>query len=620
MKAFLFVYLLFFIVTITNAQNEQKIDSILAVIHTSESDTAKASNYIKLTDLTLYNNPKQAKVYIENSLQLNKKARYIKGLAKSYGKKATYFYTKSRKDSAYYYLNKSVDIYLTTGDSLNAATIQYNLGIMYLTEGEHQKCLDIMNSVIPIFVKGKDSMGVGTAYLMKGKVAIYRGFNSIALKETLKALKIHRDIKDDLRIAGDLLQLGRIYEDLEQYKKAIEVYTKSYKVYDSLGYYHSKAQSLSHVGHAQLRLQDYTAAKESFEKALEVSEETDYTANIARIYVNTGILEFEQDNYDLALENFEKGCELWRSLSNPYNEIEALLGIGKIYLAKKQYVLAIKQFNQSITIADAISAPKLLKAAYDDRAIVFEKLGKFKAAYQDHKKGRMLSDSLYTLTQAKAIEELNILYETEKREQEIIAKDSIIKILVQETKIKNLQQIILAIVLLLAFVIFIFGLRKVRKKMKQSLLEKRKLNTALHHTKKELTVKTLHIAKKNKVLENLKQEVIHINGANTSKQQEYKKIIQTINFDLKDDDNWENFRKQFEEIHKDFYAEIKNRYPKINSNELRLIALLKLNLSSKEIGVLLNISQDGVKKARYRLRKKMNLSTKEPLQDYILSI
>jgi DNA-binding CsgD family transcriptional regulator len=65
---------------------------------------------------------------------------------------------------------------------------------------------------------------------------------------------------------------------------------------------------------------------------------------------------------------------------------------------------------------------------------------------------------------------------------------------------------------------------------------------------------------------------------------------------------------------------VKARFPDITANELRLLALLKMNLSSKEIANILNISQEGIKKARYRLRKKLNIATEDSLQDLVLSL
>ncbi len=614
----IYLLLLFFSYNlVAYSQNQHKIDSILSIISTTQNDTIIAANYIKLGDLTMYNNPEQAKVYIENSLALYKKTNFSEGLAKSYVKKATYFYVKSQKDSIQYYLDKSIDLYLALGDTLQAAGVRYNLGIIHLAEGDYKKCLTIMDTNIPIFEKEKDSISLGKAYLMKGKVAMVRGYYNIALKETYHALKIHENIKNSVRIAEDLFQIGILHDDLQNHKKAISIYKDCYKVYEQLGYKQPKSQVLSYIGRSNLHLQKYDDAKVSFEKALQLSKETHYVTNIARTHINLGTLEYELGNYSKSIEHLQEGIDLWINVPHPHNEASARLEIGKTYLAKEEYTIAARYFNQCIRIADSIESLRLQADAYQNRAILFGKLGHYKEAYLDHKKSKTISDTLLNLKRTRAIEELNIIYETEKKEQQIENQNSAIKILEQESKIKKLQQIILMITLLIGSLIFGFGIYRIQKKMKQHLQEKRTLNTALHNTKKELTVKTLYLAKKNNVLENLKEEAISARTQQPSEQKLYKKLVQTINFDLKDDENWENFRKYFEEIHEDFYSIIKKKYPTITAKELRLIALLKLNLTSKEISALLNISADGVKKARYRLRKKMNLTTKESLQDHI---
>jgi predicted transcriptional regulator YheO len=129
----------------------------------------------------------------------------------------------------------------------------------------------------------------------------------------------------------------------------------------------------------------------------------------------------------------------------------------------------------------------------------------------------------------------------------------------------------------------------------------------------------LHLAHKNEVLMDLKKQIQEIKkeGGSSRKVQQ---VLNQINLDINNDASWEQFQHYFEEVHKDFNHRIKNTFPEITSNDLRLIALIKMNLSTKEIAHILNISQEGVKKARYRLRKKIGLATKDSLEDIILSL
>ena len=210
---------------------------------------------------------------------------------------------------------------------------------------------------------------------------------------------------------------------------------------------------------------------------------------------------------------------------------------------------------------------------------------------------------------------MRVEFDTEKKEQQIVLQDKEITVLEQQAEISTLQKILLGGGLVLS----LFGFYGIRQRLKRNKLEKEKVDAELAFKKKELTTHALHLAKKNEVLEGLKQKAEELKEKEASKKG-YQQLIRTINFDLQDDTNWENFARYFEEVHKDFNQKVKTKYPQLTSNELRLMALLKMNLSSKEIANILNISPEGIKKARYRLRKKLNIATEDSLQDLVLSL
>ncbi|WP_273567626.1 helix-turn-helix transcriptional regulator [Maribacter halichondriae] len=196
----------------------------------------------------------------------------------------------------------------------------------------------------------------------------------------------------------------------------------------------------------------------------------------------------------------------------------------------------------------------------------------------------------------------------------------------EKEKVSNLQKIALGGGLGLSLLTLGFGFYGIRQKIKRNKIEKEKIaaelqlkESELAFKKKELTTHALHLAKKNEVLENVKQKARELKSSENGGRG-YQQLIQTINFDQQDDKNWENFTQYFEQVHKDFSKIVKTKYPDITKNELRLMALLKMNLSSKEIATILNISSDGVKKARQRLRKKMELSPEESLESTVLTM
>ena len=134
---------------------------------------------------------------------------------------------------------------------------------------------------------------------------------------------------------------------------------------------------------------------------------------------------------------------------------------------------------------------------------------------------------------------------------------------------------------------------------------------------RELAVSTMSLIKKNELLALIKEDLK--NSAEDS-DKNIKSVITTINKNINEEDTWNIFKEAFDNADKDFLKKIKAAHPSLTPNDLRLCAYLRLNLSSKEIAPLLNISVRSVEIKRYRLRKKMDLPHEKGLVEYILSI
>jgi len=142
-----------------------------------------------------------------------------------------------------------------------------------------------------------------------------------------------------------------------------------------------------------------------------------------------------------------------------------------------------------------------------------------------------------------------------------------------------------------------------------------KLRQDIETKNRELGISTMSLIKKNEFLNNIKTEL-----KNAGESKNLKHVVKIIDKNLNNTDDWNLFEEAFNNADKDFLKKIKSNHPALTSNDLRLCAYLRLNLSSKEIAPLLNISPRSVEVKRYRLRKKMGLSHEDSLSDYILEI
>lgn len=138
---------------------------------------------------------------------------------------------------------------------------------------------------------------------------------------------------------------------------------------------------------------------------------------------------------------------------------------------------------------------------------------------------------------------------------------------------------------------------------------------------KELSAQALHINKKNEILNYLKKELDKvINSVNPDAQFKLKMLNKKIDQDLNPEEDWKKFEQYFDEVQGDFIARLKEKYPELSPKDLKLCAYLRMNLSSKEIASLLNITPRGVEIHRYRLRKKLDLTREVNLVEFLMDL
>lgn len=141
------------------------------------------------------------------------------------------------------------------------------------------------------------------------------------------------------------------------------------------------------------------------------------------------------------------------------------------------------------------------------------------------------------------------------------------------------------------------------------------LNQRIENKNRELAISTMSIIKKNTLLGSIKDQLTNVDNLSG-----LKEVIRNIDQSIKNDDDWKFFEEAFNNADQDFLKKVKDLHPNLTPNDLRLCAYLRLNLSSKEIATLLNISAKSVEIKRYRLRKRMNLGRGTNLIGYILSV
>jgi len=153
-------------------------------------------------------------------------------------------------------------------------------------------------------------------------------------------------------------------------------------------------------------------------------------------------------------------------------------------------------------------------------------------------------------------------------------------------------------------------------------LKSDKLQIKILAKDKELVNNSLQVVKKNKTLNAIisKLKDIDTNILDDLTKSEFNKLHKSIVKEVNTDKSWKDLEKHIKNVHFDFLKRLKEKYPTISPRELDLSTYLLMNMSTKEIAEIMNISNGGVELARYRLRKKIGLNKKENLIGFLMSI
>ena len=235
---------------------------------------------------------------------------------------------------------------------------------------------------------------------------------------------------------------------------------------------------------------------------------------------------------------------------------------------------------------------------------------------------RKYSLEVYSQDGVKQTAFLQVLYDINKKSDEIARLNNI-------RKMNRIIGVAVAIVVILSITlgIVIFSRQRLKLRDQQALdrqraaehelmqlalknqqLEEESLKQQLELKSRELSAHTLNLIKNNQFLEHLRSTLqTMVKDDKRDQKKQMQQIISEINENFNHEQHWREFTLAFEQVHRQFFDNIKQYSSELTSTDMRLIALLKMNLDSADIATLLGISIDSLRVSRYRLRKKLNI-------------
>jgi hypothetical protein len=240
-----------------------------------------------------------------------------------------------------------------------------------------------------------------------------------------------------------------------------------------------------------------------------------------------------------------------------------------------------------------------------------KKLGNWQEALRYHEIFQKVSDTLINDNKIQELTRLQMQYEYEKIEKDNLARQ-------QKARLTYLILLatITAVSVILALLFFLS-----RSRTKRISLEKEKLEKDMIIKNKELTTNVIYLLQKNELINSITSRLLKLKE---NLKEENKQPVQKIIVDLQsitENEVWEEFEYRFQNVHEEFYQNLKKKFPDLTPSEIKLAAFLRLNMNTKEIASITNQSVNSLETARYRLRKKLGITNQEVnLVNFLLDI
>lgn len=513
------------------------------------------------------------------------------------------------------------------------------------------------NKIIELAAENNDSATIGEIYYLIGKSYYKQDKYAKSMTYNFDALSILEKIDKKDYISDIYLDLGRIYYFSNNPDKSLHYYEKSLKYASEISDSLRIAKIYSWLGYAYGQKNLDTLSLEYHKKALNLVINTDNRASIAIYTSSVGDSYIKLNNYNLALEYILKANLLFDEIKHIEGYSWTLMSSSNCYRELGNLLKAEQNAEKAFEMSSAYKLNNIAKLSSESLYKTYKLMNNNKKALEYLENFNAYSDTLLNEGKLTEMAEIQTKHEIEKQElenrmlkSELELQNTVVKI--HKVRIRFLFSMIFAL-LIVSVVIFLF-LRYKNKSLKQKneLSEKEKLlkekqaevektkrelvETELKNTKlesekikleseklkdeldfknKELMNFALHITEKNEFLERLKSEIKEIKEKLPDER--VKELYLSINQTLQIDSDREKFQMHIEEVHHSFFHKLDAKYPDLTKGEKKLLALLMMNLSSKEIASTMNISPASVNTKRYRLRKKLEMETDESLVEFL---
>jgi len=493
-------------------------------------------------------------------------------------------------------------------DDRGKAESKYYIARYYQSKNDYQKALNLLLESKEGFTKIEDDKWRAKTCLELGKIYQKRFKYEKALDYLFKAMEIFKDLKKEKKLAECYNIIGGIYYDEGYYEKSFEYFQNSLTIWERVGDDAGLASRYNNIGEIYRINLQFEDAIRYYKKAITINKKLNIENNLAINFDNMGNIYIVRKQYDSAFYYLSKSLEISERIDNAERVSMAEISLGNLYLRRNEINKARQHFEKGYRLAQKNSFLIFVKDAAKGLSEIFKEKKQFKDSYYYYKKYKQISDSIYSAKSSEKITqlEMKLIFEHEQELNSLKRQKSNIKYFL----------IAFGLVCLLVIIILLYGRMRIKSKhsiikAKNLQLEKKQLEEEIDLKNRELATNVMYLVKKNEFINFISEKLYN---SKLKFKKENQKIVEEIILDFQssvDTDIWKDFEERFREVHKEFYNKMNQKFPNLSNNEKKLCALLRLNMTTKEVAAITHQNPHTIEVARTRLRKKLGLSNKE---------
>ncbi len=498
--------------------------------------------------------------------------------------------------------------------------IANNLAECYSMTGRGAKAEAMYLESIKMFETLADTNAMSVMLINLGDEYAKTGRLELAAETELKAIRLKEAANDYRRLAFYYQKLGELF--IHRDNKRWEYYALKALELSRTGEYttmYATAAIYNDLGSIYRIKQDFEKAAAYYDTMYRISEQAGYRKGISTATSEKALLLYDMGKYQEALPLAEKSYEIIKDTEDDYSIIYRTTLKARILLKLNRTAEATEILEEATVRSRKAGLQTEEKDAYKYLVSAYRDSRQWEMALKAQDRYIILKDSSESVEIQAKINSLEAQFETEKKQQLINSLNQTNR--AQEKRNRLITGLLLASLIALSLLTFLIRLRnrtirqnKVLAEQQQKIgeLEQAQMKMQLDHNARELSTAALQLINKNEVLHDLKSKLEASENPNPEMNQVVNQIDRNINLDK----DWQNFSRHFEAVHPQFFRKLKVKYPSLTPNEIRLCAYLAINLNTKEISQMLNVTTAAVDKSRNRLRKKLEISPEVNLYDF----